>query len=256
MKTFTESEFRDQLQRADWIREDIIERSSRESTTVEKMFYSDVYGCVHKEVEVIDDVMYRRSTLDGLIVEYWNTVTYEEFEPDSLEFDNSSYPDTVWDVSGFQVTDESGDALDCSQVEEILDEYDDFKDIDASELLEEIDETIQIDVSEDSQMETTQIEVTNEPNIEFTGEELAKVDNRIKLGGGYAIQYSELTLYKTQAGRYICHQCDTDRMGGETYLHTASVADDHSGVIEFFGHGDLAKELYCKADLEDKIVIE
>ena len=243
MKTFTENELREQLDRDGWTHEDVLEKAFRESITIEKTHY---YGgeLTETEIETYTDDMCRRSTLDGMSICYWNTAKYEEFEPDSLKFDNSSYLDSIWDFSGFQVVDEDGDVLSYSEVEDILDEYDSFKDIDPSELLEEINEVVQVDVDEESDMETIQIEVTNEPNIEFMGERIARV-----------VKYFEFALYRTQAGRYICHKCDFGRMN-EAYYYTAAIVDDHMGVIEFFGHGDLAKKLYCKAGIEDKTVVE
>ena len=256
MRTFTKAELRAQLERDDWAHEDIIETGSLDSFTVEKMCDNGADDWVPLEVGVTTFDVFRRSTLDDMTVDYWTSVRYEDFEPETFKTDNSWYNCAVCNTDGFTVVDEDGDGIDELELDAIIQEYDKFTDFDFSQTFEEMNKAVQIDVDEELEMKTTTIEVTNEPNIEFMGEELAKVNNMINRNGGDAIRYSRLALYQTQAGRFICHQCDVDRMGGETYYYTATVADDHAGVIGFFGHGDLAKELYSEAGIEDKITVQ
>ena len=110
-------------------------------------------------------------------------------------------------------------------------------------------------------MEKFEIERDNGASLSFTGELLAKVsssDNNAS-GSSYSGQtgrWQVLSLYRTEKGRFICQRIDRTRWQGERDSHAAAVCDDHKGMIEFFGHGWLAKDLYDEAGINAAVAIE
>lgn len=63
-------------------------------------------------------------------------------------------------------------------------------------------------------------------------------------------RWAELALYRTQGGKYICEQIGRTEREGERDRRSAAVCEDHEGVINFFGAGWLAKDLYAKAGID------
>lgn len=103
-------------------------------------------------------------------------------------------------------------------------------------------------------MQEFQIDRDNGASLSFNGELLAKVsssDNNAS-GSSYSGQtgrWQVLALYKTEGGKLICERIDRTRWQGERDGHAAKVCTDHKQVIEFFGHGWLAKDLYDEAGI-------
>ena len=103
-------------------------------------------------------------------------------------------------------------------------------------------------------MQEFQIDRDNGASLSFTGELLAKVsssDNNAS-GSSYSGQtgrWQVLALYKTEGGKFICERIDRTRWQGERDSHHAKVCTSNNEVIEFFGHGWLAKDLYEEAGI-------
>lgn len=93
-------------------------------------------------------------------------------------------------------------------------------------------------------METYEVEVTDAPNIKFTGECLGQVTGPKVTG-----QWTILLLYKTQAGSFVCSQKTFSIWVGARDYFSGEVCQTLGGVQEFFGFSDLAKELYEEAGL-------
>lgn len=53
-------------------------------------------------------------------------------------------------------------------------------------------------------------------------------------------RWTELTLYKTKTGKFICEQIDHTQWQGDTDVHGGEVCENVDEVIEFFGNGLLA----------------
>ena len=110
-------------------------------------------------------------------------------------------------------------------------------------------------------METFTLEMDNAPGARFTGELLARAassDNQA-MGSHYSGQtgrWTELALYKTKGGRYVCHQVDRSRWKGERDRFSGKVCDTLEEVKDFFGHLWLAKELYADAGIDDAVQVE
>lgn len=63
-------------------------------------------------------------------------------------------------------------------------------------------------------------------------------------------RWSVLNLYRTRAGSYVCEEIGMSTFPGEIELTRAEVAHSVQGVIKFFGHKWLAKQLYSLAKLK------
>lgn len=62
-------------------------------------------------------------------------------------------------------------------------------------------------------------------------------------------RWTDLNLYVTETGRYICEEIGRSTEPGETNRCTVEVADSLPDVFEFFGYGWLAKKLYDHAQV-------
>ncbi len=109
-------------------------------------------------------------------------------------------------------------------------------------------------------MEKHQITVDGEPDIRFTGELVASTstsgDNGMRNFSGSAGRWTELELYRTQGGKFVCSQVGRTQWQGERDRHTGKVCQTEAEVIEFFGHGRLAKDLYDEADIDYAIDVD
>lgn len=118
-----------------------------------------------------------------------------------------------------------------------------------------------IDIDENTDMETFTIETDNAPSIRFTGELVASAassDNTASGSSfsGLAGRWTELRLYRTAGGKFVCSQIGRTRFQGERDRFSAQVCETVAEVIEFFGHRWLAKELYSEAGIDDVINVE
>ncbi len=62
-------------------------------------------------------------------------------------------------------------------------------------------------------------------------------------------QWSELRLYSTLDGRYVCEQVRCESWKGGHEQHKVTICDSANKIKDFFGTSGLAKELYVDADL-------
>lgn len=101
---------------------------------------------------------------------------------------------------------------------------------------------------------TTIVYRDNGPAFRFTGELIARVassaNNASSAYLGRTGRWCELKLYRTQGGKYVCSQVGRTQWHGEHDRYSAAVAATEAEVIEFFGHGWLAKDLYEEAGID------
>jgi len=202
----------------------------------------------------------KTSTLDGIKIGIKITYTagfsYDDYDPESL-YTGTEGQDEVWSVEGVLVVDEDGDELTAHELDDYLGA--DFSSIDYSVL--DISQVTDIDVDEESPMETFTLDIDNAPSVRFTGELVASAassDNQA-IGSGYSGQtgrWTELALYKTKGGKIICHQVGRTRWQGERDRFSGKVCETLAEVKEFFGHRWLAKELYAEASIDDAVDVE
>lgn len=255
MKTISIAEFETLVARNDWQREqnhEVVERLDRqveewdkENESLDLIDIPHVWGWASKT-----------STIDGIKITYTEGFNYDECDPDSLS-EGTEGLDDVWSVEGVVVVDEDGDELNAHELADYLDS--DFSSIDYDVL--QIDEVTEIDIDEDSDMETFTLEINNEPDIRFTGELVAGAtssDNQA-MGSSYSGstgRWTELKLYKTKGGKYVCHQVGCTLWQGERDRFSGKVCETLDEVKEFFGHRWLAKELYGNAGIDDAVEVE
>jgi hypothetical protein len=97
-------------------------------------------------------------------------------------------------------------------------------------------------------------------NLRFTGEIIATavsspeiLDSNYSRSSG---RWIELTLYRTKGGKYVCHERGCTQFKGEHERNRAIVCETQDGVIDVFGAGWLAKELYKDAGIDCAIEVE
>lgn len=100
-------------------------------------------------------------------------------------------------------------------------------------------------------MEQFTVTVDDGPDIRFKGERIALASTEEDCG-----RWMELALYRTAGGKFVCAQSHFTKWQGEADSHTATVCENHAGVIEFFGHDRLAKEIYNDAGIDAAIKVD
>ena len=88
-------------------------------------------------------------------------------------------------------------------------------------------------------------------DIKFSGRVLAKASSQEDKG-----RWTELALYRTEGVKYVCHSIGRTMWAGEHDRHAADVCETTDGVIEFFGHGWLAKEIYFQAGIDATVRVD
>lgn len=260
MKTISIAEFEDLVSRDDWQREqdyeightvterEILERDE-EGNPLETVDVSRVYGWATKT-----------STLDGIKIIHNRMFNYYECEPDTLNTTTEGQDaDWIWQLEGASVVDEEGEVLSAAMLADYGMLPPDFSSIDYSML--KIAEVTDVDVDEDSDMETFTIDIDNAPSIRFTGELLASAASSGEWAGtsnysGSRGRWTELELYKTAGGKFICRQIGRTSWQNERERYSGKVCETVEEVKAFFGHRWLAKTLYGKAGIEDVMDVD
>ena len=255
MKTISINEFETLVARNGWHRDqdhEVVEYLDRqvsewdeETESVDLTDIPFVWGWASKT-----------STLDGIEITYTAGFIYDDCDPESLST-GTEEQDDVWTVDGVRVVDEYGDELEAHELGYYLGA--DYSSIDYSVM--EIEQVTDIDVDEDSNMETFTLEIDNAPSVRFTGELVASAasSDDQAIGSSYSGQtgrWTELALYKTKGGKFICHQVGRTRWQGERDRFSGKVCETLAEVKEFFGHRWLAKELYAEASIDDAVDVE
>jgi hypothetical protein len=253
MKTITLSQFKELIARDDWQR----------TQDYDSHTHTDKIQDPFKEDELID-IEYEwgwasvTSSLEDITITYSENFQYQKYNADSFETWTEGL-DNVWSIAGVTVIDEDGDEVTVDFLSYHLD--DDFKYIDYSTLLACIDEVIEIDVSEDEDidMKTFTLEIDNKPDLRFAGELVARATsiNRDAVRSySETGRWTDLELYKTKGGKFICYQVGRTNWSGERDRHSGKVCETVEEVKEFFGYGWLAKELYDEAGIDVAVDVE
>jgi hypothetical protein len=96
--------------------------------------------------------------------------------------------------------------------------------------------------------------IDNQSNLRFTGTLINSVDS--KDDTKHSGRWTELDLYKTKSGKYVCHQIGKTIWEGEHDRYEGKVCENEKEIIDFFGQGWLAKELYEVAGIDNSIEID
>lgn len=249
MKTISITEFKSLITSNDWIRTQKVSEVDTHSRIIrEYMDYNENY-CVE---EVTNHWGYATvtSTLGEVTIEFQEAFSYDECDQESILTSNDGL-EHVWVIDGVEVIDDDGEKI-CNSV---LSDYlgSDFSKIDYSVL--DIEQITDVDVNKCSEMESFTVYVDNQPNIRFNGELVASAqssDNNAMASSysGSPGCWTELNLYLTAGGKYVCHKIERTKWVGSRDHHSAVVCDNVGDVIKFFGHGWLAKELYDTAGID------
>lgn len=170
--------------------------------------------------------------------------------------------------TNFSLIDEDADEITGWQRDDILKEMLDGAEWEycVKQLLPTADDDIEnLDTDEDTdmtdEMELHTISRDSAPDLVFTGVKVASARSSANnaAGSSYSGQtgrWCELELYKTRGGKFVCVEIGRTQWQGERDRYNAEVCEDNAGVIKFFGHGWLAKDLYCKAGIADAVEVE
>ncbi len=104
-------------------------------------------------------------------------------------------------------------------------------------------------------METITLENHQGPDVRFQGEEIASTTSKAINGPG-STRWTELTLYRSQGGKLICHEVGITCWEGEHNRYTVHFADDEKELIEALGYGRLAKVLYAEAGIDHAVDVD
>lgn len=256
-KTMTVEQFRAMLERPEWVRKQYIEQIGSASRQ-EQEWDEEAETCATTDIDIIQGYAMLNSKLDGVTIEYQEFWSHDEFEPGSFETSTDGLD--VWTISGVIVLDEDGDEMSINDLMFMFPA--EFSDIDYDGLKAGIEQTTDIDTDteEDSAMETITLPSDNAPSIRFKGERIARTSSSPDTANSYYSgttgRFTILELYRTASGKYVCHSVGVTQWQGEHDRYKTAVCETVEGVINFFGHGWLAKDLYSDVGIEDVTDIE
>lgn len=222
--------------------EEIFERISPESDEYEEVELRTVIGWITNEI-----------SLDGMKLSYDRWFRYPEFKPSQAEL--TSEENWSWDYRNFEVFDDDR-KLSRGELEDLITEHTDIQSFDLTILGTD---TV-TELNTDTDMDKITVKNDNAPDIRFTGELMARVKSSpAQAHPSYSNntgRWTELELYKTQTGKFVCLEIGCTQWQGEHNRYNAKVCDSVEEVTQFFGHGWLAKELYEKANLDTAIDLD
>lgn len=105
------------------------------------------------------------------------------------------------------------------------------------------------DIDEDSDMETITLDRDQAPDVRFTGEKVAHVSSFRQSGPG-SQRWTELNLYKTKSGKWVCQEVGMSLWVGEETRYSVHIAETDKELVDSLGAGSLAKDLYYSAGIE------
>lgn len=249
MKTITLAEFEELIEHEDWAHSQevlVMEESFREEwddESFEIVIITGGYGTVQKI-----------SVLDSVKITYAEHFEFDDFEPRSLKIHDVG--DYEWSIEGVEVVEsEDGEEQDILDLREYLPA--EFSEIDYAFLQPKLRKVIDA-VDDGADGETCIIPVSNAPDIRFAGEKIAEVSSSkhrdSEFYSGKTGRWTELLLYKTKGGKFVCQQVGRTEWAGEYDRHSAEVCATLDDVKKFFGFGWLAKRLYRMAQIDSPVM--
>ena len=112
-----------------------------------------------------------------------------------------------------------------------------------------------IDVDEESDMETYTLTRDGERDVRFTGKLVAGASSH-HYEGPRNIRWTEISLYKTQGGTWIAQTVGRTLWQGEHDRHSVVMADTDEDLIDRLGTGWLAKEVYEEAGIDTAVNVD
>ena len=93
------------------------------------------------------------------------------------------------------------------------------------------------------------VERDDDLDIAFTGEIIARVSSKNDI----SIRHTDLVLYQTDQGMYVCQTIGVSLIDGERTKYSGEVCRTQKDVINYFGTGWLAKKLYSAVGIDAAI---
>jgi len=107
------------------------------------------------------------------------------------------------------------------------------------------------DLNKETKTHTTFVlERTDKPSLKFEGELLGTAEG---FEGANELQFFSYSLYKTKAGKLVCHSKHIDcyTSPDDVVFFGCRIADDISDIIDFFGQTCVAHQLYANAGIDN-----
>ncbi len=101
--------------------------------------------------------------------------------------------------------------------------------------------------------------VTDAPRLRFTGVLLATVESTDQKDNDYSGQlgcWEELSIYKSNGGKFVCHSVNHTRWVNEKTTYDGKVCTTIEEITDFFGFGWLAKSLYDEAGIDTDVEVD
>lgn len=221
--------------------------------------YEDVGDDIRKiyAPDMVWGWIFNTLTAPGIEVTYQNIYEHVVGKPSTAAI-SDDVPDD-WQIEKLPtVLDEDGDEIDSDDLLDLILEHSNINQFDLPVLGS--DEYLTIDNDEGSDMDEHIVERDNDSDIKFRGELIASEsssnNNASSYYSGSPGRWTTLALYRTAGGRYVCEQVGHTQWQGEHDRRSGAVCETVDEVIEFFGHGWLAKQLYAEAGIEDALIVE
>lgn len=190
---------------------------------------------------------------DGFSVAYQNSYEHQQGKPSTVTTSNDVPDLWIIDRQDFVVVDDDGDEISNSDLYEIISENTAIESLDLSVLGDDESECV------DNNGETITVLRDNDLDIKFSGGPIgyaSNSDNNCRSDySGQVGRWSEISLYRTTGGKYICERIDYTRWVGEKTGYAGAVCETDEQVVEFFGVGELAKQLYADAGIDCAVSI-
>lgn len=180
---------------------------------------------------------------------------------EAYQFDiDRAYDEPV--LPNARILDEDGDVLsgrdEQDVLEELLAKFDWHAEV--QKVLPALPAPEDIDYDQETAMPYYTVERDNDRDLRFEGEIIATANSQPNnAAGNYSGttgRWSELRLYKTRGGKFICEQIGHTQWQGERTRYSGAVCDTPDEVIDFFGNGWLAKQLYAEGGIDATLNIE
>lgn len=248
-KTITVDEFVNRLQNAE---------INDEYDACEIVDDYDAFG--EYQVKKVSGWVEKSVSFDGFLARYCAPYSHPVGKPSEAVIEENpaggGYGFHLEEIT-FAVVDEDGDEIDRASLETLVCEHTDVTNL--SDAYVGTDEQEEIDMETDDMNQIT-VRRDNDKDIRFRGEKIASESSQPDRScgdySGSVGRWSELTLYKTAAGRYVCSEVGRTQWQGEHDRHAAAVCETVAEVGDFFGYGWLAKKLYASAGLKMAEVVE
>jgi len=109
-------------------------------------------------------------------------------------------------------------------------------------------------------MERITLERDNARDVTFVGELIAEAasspDRASHDYSGAVGRWTELRMFRTKGGKFVCQRTSYTQWQGETDQHEVHIVSEKDAAVFFFGTDRIAKQLYDAAGIDAAEQIE